>query len=382
MFQRVVPVLALAAALSFAADGPSSFSVHEWGTFTSIAGPDGHSVDWDSLSCPEGLPDFVNHYGYRGFKSILLGPVRMETPVLYFYSPRELTANVTVRFPHGLITEWFPEAHYTVYQGESPLPANQSGIDLSLRKPTGVLEWRDIRVQPGATPAYPIEKAPSRYYAARQTDATPLTVDGQAEKFLFYRGVGRFDVPLSARIAADGTIELKNLGNDPVPGVILFENRGGNLGYRSIGTVGASANIESPTLDRTFAQLQSDLKKTLTDQGLFEKEAHAMVETWRDSWFEEGSRLLYIVPARMLDAVLPLQIEPPPTQTSRVFVGRIELLTPATVSAVEQAISAHDTATLRLYNRFLESILTRIGGAGADRLRQTAYRSLGGPACR
>ena len=35
-----------------------------------------------------------------------------------------------------------------------------------------------------------------------------------------------------------------------------------------------------------------------------------MVETWRDSWFEEGSRLIYIVPSRAIDAILPLQIEP------------------------------------------------------------------------
>jgi hypothetical protein len=32
-------------------------------------------------------------------------------------------------------------------------------------------------------------------------------------------------------------------------------------------------------------------------QGLFPKEAHAMVDTWRDSWFEEGTRAFYILPA-------------------------------------------------------------------------------------
>ncbi len=34
----------------------------------------------------------------------------------------------------------------------------------------------------------------------------------------------------------------------------------------------------------------------LIAQGLYQDEAQAMLETWRDSWFEEGSRLLYIVP--------------------------------------------------------------------------------------
>ena len=53
-----------------------------------------------------------------------------------------------------------------------------------------------------------------------------------------------------------------------------------------------------------------------------------MVETWRDSWFEEGSRLIYSVPPRVIDDALPLQVEPVPSQIARVFVGRIELITP------------------------------------------------------
>jgi hypothetical protein len=50
-----------------------------------------------------------------------------------------------------------------------------------------------------------------------------------------------------------------------------------------------------------------------------------MVETWRDSWFEEGSRAFYIFPRTLLDTTLPLSIEPQPAKTIRVFVGRINL---------------------------------------------------------
>jgi hypothetical protein len=143
MFQRVASVLATAIFL-IAADGPTTgLSIHEWGTFTSVAGEDGSSIDWDSLACPDDLPRFVNEYGYRGFKFRLTGTVRMETPVMYFYSPRELTARVTVQFPQGLITEWYPKAHYSVFQDGAPLAANINGIDTSLRKPTGMIEWRD-----------------------------------------------------------------------------------------------------------------------------------------------------------------------------------------------------------------------------------------------
>src|SRR5882757_3699672 len=78
---------------------PSGLTVHEWGTFTSVAGEDGSATDWDTLGCKNDLPGFVNDFGYRGFKWRLAGTVRMETPVIYFYSPREVEAHVRVGFP-------------------------------------------------------------------------------------------------------------------------------------------------------------------------------------------------------------------------------------------------------------------------------------------
>src|ERR1700722_3199923 len=91
-------------------------TIHEWGTFTSVAGEDGSAIDWDALGCKSDLPTFVNDFGYRGFKWRLHGTVRMETPVLYFYSEHALEAHVRVAFPQGLITEWYPQASYQVFQ--------------------------------------------------------------------------------------------------------------------------------------------------------------------------------------------------------------------------------------------------------------------------
>jgi hypothetical protein len=82
-----------------------------------------------------------------------------------------------------------------------------------------------------------------------------------------------------------------------------------------------------------------------------------MVQTWRSSWFEEGSRLFYLVPQSFLDSVLPLNINPAPARTVRVFVGRIELATEATQKAIETALAAHDQAALAKYSRFLDPIL-------------------------
>jgi len=97
-----------------------------------------------------------------------------------------------------------------------------------------------------------------------------------------------------------------------------------------------------------------------------------MLETWRNSWFEEGSRLLYIVPDGFVNAVLPLSIRPAPVQTVRVFVGRLELVTAATERAVERALATNDGVTLVKYGRFLEPILQTMmkKESNSERLRR------------
>jgi len=379
------PVLAVSAAAFLMAANirsvqPSGLAVHEWGTFTSVAGEDGSAIEWDALGCKNDLPEFVNDYGYRGFKWRLQGAVRMETPVIYFYSSRELDAHVKVEFPQGLITEWYPRADYEVYQKSGidgsmrQLPANLKGIDTSLRSLTGAIEWKNIKVQPGATPTLPVESGPSRYYAARQTAAAPISVGGQHEKFLFYRGVGNFPVPLSARVSGDGKIVVENRGHEPVPSAILFESHEGRMGYRTAGAIGDALTLDAPRLDGSFTHLRQELEATLIAQGLYPAEARAMVETWRDSWFEEGSRLIYIVPASAVDAALPLQVDPAPAQTVRVFVGRIELVTPETRRAVESAIARSDWPAVDRYSRFLDPILNRIYAGNASKVSEVEDR--------
>ena len=55
---------------------------------------------------------------------------------------------------------------------------------------------------------------------------------------------------------------------------------------------------------------QRELVRILVANGLYPKEADAMVDTWSDSWFEEGARLLYIVPRQAVDEIVPLTIAP------------------------------------------------------------------------
>jgi hypothetical protein len=94
-----IHVLAAAALLtaSFslhpATDDP--FVVHEWGTFTTAQGSDAEQINWAPVFSVD-LPEFVysgagNPGGFRAATRAFQGkdviaPVRMETPVIYFYS--------------------------------------------------------------------------------------------------------------------------------------------------------------------------------------------------------------------------------------------------------------------------------------------------------
>src|SRR5579885_2743485 len=111
-FARFASALLLSA-MAFAADSiPGSTGglvVHEWGTFTSVAAADGKAIPWTVLADDGDLPCFVNHSPFLA-KYQVEWRVRMETPVLYFYTPRPAKLSVGVDFPHGALTEWYPPA--------------------------------------------------------------------------------------------------------------------------------------------------------------------------------------------------------------------------------------------------------------------------------
>lgn len=342
--------------LSPSSDAPSPLVVHEWGTFTSVSAPNGALLDWRPLLGPDDLPSFVVRSGKgRGpqARNLLskdwgLNRIRMETPVIYFYSDRERTVSAKVSFPWGRITEWYPAA---------------------LSAPP-VLDWGRVTVLPAsATAKLPREEADSHYYPARETDASLVRVGEQVEKFLFYRGVGTFNLPLRT-VLEGNAVTVEKLGRDPVSSVILFENRGGRVGYRVLGDVDGRATVDRPELSGTLDGLRSELERRLTAEGLYEKEARAMVDTWRDSWFEEGLRVFYLVPRPLTDAVLPLAIEPKPDALVRVLVGRAEILTPAQETRAAQlvarlAATSHPAgmlaaAELTTRGRFLEPMLSRL----------------------
>jgi hypothetical protein len=329
--------------------------VHEWGTFPSVADSSGQSMRWLPLSAAPDLPCFVNRLHGANPKASLAGLVRMETPVIYFYTRKPIAVTAHADFPHGLITEWYPQAVVSPRTADS-IPASGAQI-----------EWR-AEVTPGEALQLPSSKAASRYFAARETDAAPLRAGAQQEKMLFYRGVGDFSVPLAVRFESDGRLAIRNTSPDAVPMAMLFENRNGRMGFRTVHDLRAETRLETPELTGDAALLRQQLTGTLVTAGLYPKEAQAMVATWSDSWFEEGMRVFYVVPRSFVDSVLPLTLAPAPETVARVFVGRVELLSPALAKTLETALADGDTFTLGKYGRFLQPFAAMLEQRGTGKV--------------
>ena len=333
--------------------------VHEWGTFTSIAGKDGVALEWRPLNGSADLPKFV--HSMQDGRGLRHGPtkadfrtlVRMETPVIYFYTNREMDITAEVKFPKGKITEWYPQA----------------------RSVAAGINWGSLKLAPDAAFNLAADSSDNHYYAARETDAAPVQVCGtngrpvEQEKFLFYRGVGSFDLPLSVKLAND-RLDLVNRSKEEISHLIVFENRNGKIGYRVINHFSGETAIERSQLDKDLEAVIRDLRQVLVSSGLYEKEAEAMIKTWRNSWFEEGMRLLYILPRGIIDSTLQLQIDPQPAEVVRVLVGRTEVITPEMEKEVKRQVSMLNDASpkvreqaslaIQKLGRFYEPILKRI----------------------
>jgi hypothetical protein len=356
----------------------NSLVVHEWGTFTSVSSKDGYALTWRPLSFESDLPSFIysvdkgeswkGRYEYPS-KSLTRVLVRMETPVLFFYSKEEMELAVKVGFPAGRITEWYPQARSTGH-----------GID-----------WGKLKLVPDLRVELPHDSKQNHYYPARETDAAILEVPGEKqseyEKFLFYRGVGNFPLPISLKLQGNKVV-ITNVANHVFPRAILFENRAGQIGFTTLNVNRAETTVDRPKLGVPISDLRLALKRILMSEGLFEREAEAMLNTWRDQWFEDGLRLFYIFPATETDRILPLTIEPRPATVVRVLVGRTEMITPEMERDVssqlpklsDPAIAVRDQARKQInrYGRFIESILAQISSHSTDpQIRSAAQRLMG-----
>jgi hypothetical protein len=165
----------------------ADYTAHEWGTFTSVQGGDGELLSWRPLKTSE-LPDFVYNWSKPGLNRYSTGMFvgkgemvtlqRMETPVIYFYSGENMSVDVSVGFPKGLITEWYPQA--SQIGPSAPRDTNAtSSASLSESRAT----WKNLQIvsaskyQGALEDRLPQDESGSHYFAARATSANMVHTD-------------------------------------------------------------------------------------------------------------------------------------------------------------------------------------------------------------
>lgn len=320
----------------------SPLVVHEWGTFTSFQDADGHTIAGINVD-DEPVPAFVHRLGNVPLFATTSLPatwsqgaprchpdvaLRLETPVLYFYPPADWAStpfDVQASFAGGWLTEFYPSAAAEAGQFPDVLNADTRGS----------LRWHALQLDPAAEMLLP--KTTAGVWLAPRKVRAETVIDPQtreAEKYLFYRGVGHLDAPLVVRERHGGwDVALREgaaLAN--LPRVWLVEVLpDGRVRHQSSEVRGGLLHL--PAFPRNMAggksslpSLQRELAGALLAQGLFSDEAAAMLATWKLSYFESaGLRVFFLLPQSWTDARLPLSISTP-TQLTRVMVGRIELV--------------------------------------------------------
>ncbi len=414
---------------------PHGIIAHEWGTFTSVQGSDGVLLDWRPLET-SALPNFVYDWKHPGLnrqakgqqflsKVVMETLQRMETPVIYFYSDSEQTVDVQVSFPQGSITEWYPQAaqigpatapvppfvatvdRYAHGAGVNPAFSFASFVENHCLTNSGV-HWAKVRVLPAKENselknALPQDQSGSHYFAARDTEADfvrvaslcPTNASPEVEKFLFYRGVGSFATGLRVTMDSNNTLMMANTGEESLGTLLVLdlENGAGHFDLVNRLAPGEKRSLkitpEQPPLPKQelVRNVGDRMAKALEEAGLYPREALAMVNTWRDSWFaEDGLRVLYVLPRAWTDRTLPLKIQPVPCELVRVMVGRAEVITPAEQRTLADALASaslgsaeareHAQAQLKKLGRFALPTLRLATQGAKPEIAQTGWNLL------
>jgi hypothetical protein len=392
-------------------ENPSDLVVHEWGTFLGMNGSDGTALD-GMYHEEHALPGFV-HGRARDQLRMPAMFLKGETPVIYFYTPRPMSVQVGVDFPQGVWTHWYPQAVLVrpslAAQAESPDRLGPGRICWFADLTPPSLAPADVRDHPAkpqvATATLPATSSDALWNFARDVDAAFVkTNDGasvppraESERFLFYRGLGRARLPMRAEATGAGTLALESdsrLGEGVRHIFVLrIESGRGAYAYRPILRPGEQATGVIPSMDGSrplaeFARvIAADLAARLTESGLYPKEARAMVNTWKTSYFQgDGIRVLFVLPQSWTDSFIPIRVYPKPQEIVRVMVGRLELLSPEREHRAEVAVrdlasgdpdrSRQAFAFLRDQGRYVEPIVRRVAATTRDPGVRTLCRRL------
>lgn len=386
------------------AGSPDRLVIHEWGTFTSLQNEAGESLGAINVD-DEPVPDFVHRLGslvsrlrddsliFFSQGAPYLHPqvtMRLETPVVYFYPPKGFNEKISfsASFRGGWLTEYYPTA-----ASEGP------GYPKDLSEKTmGRITWNNVSF----TDTKPDKQTDEHVWLApRRVKAASVSVgDGEVEKYLFYRGVGHIDSPVRVRRYGNDAFGIysqlpdqlqKHEGLKVKKLWLVHIDQKHRVGFRTLDPIVLQGNktIELASTPATFAErdyrkrnlkaLRREMKAALVEDGLYQDEAEAMLETWKLSYFQSpGLRLFFMVPRAWTDHILPLEVSVA-SDIERVMVGRIELVSPGQRALLKRIRESErpDIEALgkAVYGEY-ERVFKENGSKAADRVFRTPLPEL------
>ncbi len=353
---------------SSVADSP--VVVHEWGTITTRHQPDGTPEGrLNRIEQSEVLPSFVHNFEpaqtqNKPERSLAKSPLtpgrpdvtmRLETPVMYFYPGQDYSSSksfkVEISFRGGVINEFFPNASASLALDMERINNKmQAGIVRSWNGEVlnnyvrGSIVWSVAELPVKANVPQTEE---TLWVAPRNVDSRYVEViSGESEKYLFYRGVGHLEAMLQTRhsssevtLLSPNRLHWLPTATTVIPKAwIVAINERGEVAFRFVESITLQKKTPSKTIQSfpSFAtdqfrsehltELKRSMKDALVAEGLFKKEAEAMLATWKKSYFANaGRRIFYIVPSEWLEYHLPVKLSIP-HKLSRAFIGRIDLI--------------------------------------------------------
>jgi hypothetical protein len=356
------------------------YTAHEWGTFTGLCGSDGQALNGLYVE-EEALPVFVHNIG-GSFPKLAYDfgkgtpanvelahvTIKMETPVIYFYSNTAFNADVKVQFTHGLIGQWYPEdsagvnaSYYNNFGPSLDFGNKQSPV-------SNFIEWK-ANILPAGADATKVNKQgeTNTWTAPRATDANLVQTGGEYEKFLFYRGIGNFDMPVNVSFDNRGNLVIKNNYPENIPYFIVYDKEdNGDVKVWFSGAISSGTSQTVPPVSHVLSIYEINFKMeefhtALTAAGLYSKESSAMLNTWKTSYFgKSGLRVFWIVPRKFMDGILPLDMNPAPDKLERVLIGRSEILTPAMEKRLYNFYQADHSLAQFAGDRFIEAYKDRM----------------------
>ena len=144
----------------------------------------------------------------------------MESPVIYFYGDQSEHLSVNVKFPEGVISESFPGPVATFpAKSDDPVIANGNTTF-------------EVNISPRTTGTLPPVSRDNIYSHAREVAsnivssvATNDQTQVKNEKFIFYRGLGRFQPKLNIS-SSEGALSIRSERELPIAFLVHVNSSG------------------------------------------------------------------------------------------------------------------------------------------------------------